>query len=46
MVIRNCKKLLAEIHELEEKMESLSRSHPEIDTDYLIELILKAKGQG
>lgn len=44
MVIRNCKKLLADLHELEEKMEYLSRSYPDLDPDYLLELILKTEG--
>ncbi|MFT6069710.1 MAG: hypothetical protein ACJAT2_001509 [Bacteriovoracaceae bacterium] len=44
MVIRNCKKLLADLHELEEKMEHLSRSYPDLDPDFLLELILKTEG--
>lgn len=44
MVVRNCKSLLKEIHDLEEKMEVLTRLHPDLDPEVLLKLILKKMG--
>lgn len=42
MVLRNCRGLLTEIHDLEQKIEALSKEFPDLDLDLLLESISEA----
>lgn len=44
MVVRNCKTLLNEIHDLENQLELLEKLYPEMDSEMLLKIILIKQG--